>query len=173
MPNVVGTNGDSLPLTETILVENTNFKPIYGSVEGADRYFSEQLYGQLWEVTPLDKRLKALITATRNIDSLRFAGRKTEPTQPLEFPRNGETTNPQCLQYAVYEEALALLKGAETDTEFAGIFVSSRVFGKVRTDYDFRTAPEHVVAGIASHRAWIHLKPLLVQGKGIKLRRVS
>lgn len=165
---------DVLGLSDGFVVEATNYKPIYGSVEGANRYFSEQLYGQLWEIQTADVWQKALITATRNIDSLRFAGRKTVAGQPLEYPRNGETEVPQAIQYATYEEALALLKGIEPDTEAANLFVTSRVFGlRVRTDYDVAHSPEHVVAGVASFRAWNLLKPYLNTAREVKIHRVS
>lgn len=172
MPDVLLT--DSLDLGDSFVVEATNYKPIYGSVEGANRYFSEQLYGELWEAQTATVWLKALITATRNIDSLRFAGRKTNSGQPLEYPRNGDTEVPEPIRQATYEEALALVKGIETDTEAGNLFVTSRVFGlRVRTDFDVAHSAEHVVAGIASFRAWNLLKPFLNPARGVNLRRVS
>lgn len=165
---------DVLDLEDGFVVEATNYMPMYGSVIGANRYFSEQLYGQPWEIQTLTVMQKALMTATRNIDSLRFAGRKTVPGQPLEYPRNGDTLVPQAIQYATYEEALALLNGIETDTEAANLFVTSRVFGlRVRTDYDVAHSPEHVVAGIASFRAWKLLQPYLNPSRDLNIRRVS
>lgn len=164
---------DSLALSESLTMEVTGFVPIFGSVEGADRYWSEQLNGQLWEVTSADIKTKALVTATRAINRLRFAGSKSAESQPLEFPRNGQETLPEELQQATYEEALELLKGVDPSTEAGNIWVVSRAFGKVRTDYDFRTAPLHVVHGIASHKAWQLLSPLLSPASGVILRRRS
>lgn len=164
---------ESLELDESLTMEVTNFQPMFGAVEGADRYFSEQLYGQLWETQSLDNKQKALMTATRNINNLRFAGRKNDDGQPLEFPRNGDTVVPEAIQRATYEEALALLKGIDPETEYGNLSVSSRVFGKVRTDYAARHAPEHVVAGIASRNAWILLQPFLDPARGVRLRRRS
>lgn len=174
MPEFDESMTDTLDFEDVFVVETTNFMPMYGSVIGANRYFSEQLYGQPWEVQTLDMQQKALMTATRNIDQLRFAGRKTDEGQPLEYPRNGDTSVPQAVQYATYEEALALLKGIETDTEAANLFVTSRVFGlRVRTDYDVAHSAEHVVAGIASFRAWKLLQPYLNPARGVKIHRVS
>jgi hypothetical protein len=174
MPEFTENPSDALGISESLTMQVSNYKPMFGSVEGADRYFSEQIYGQLWEVQSLTKKQQALMTATRNLNSLRFAGRKTDEGQPLEFPRNGGTEVPEAIQRATYEEALALLKGIEPDTEYAGAFVTSRVFGRqLRTDYDTRSIPEYVVAGIASHRAWILVKPLLDPARDVRLRRVS
>ena len=173
MPEINDDLSDSLTPSELLTAQVVGFVPIFGSIEGADRYFSERLDTQLWEIASEDTKKRALIQATRAINTLRFAGSKSDETQPLEWPRNGEETIPEVVQQATYEEAFALLKGADPDTEAGGLFVSSRVFGKVRTDYDFRTAPEHVVAGIASFRAWTLLKPCLSPARSVKLRRES
>lgn len=165
---------DVVTLDDDFVVECTNYMPMYGSVEGANRYFSEQLYGQLWSIQTLETMQKALMTATRAIDTLRFAGRKTHSGQPLEYPRNGDTEVPEALRRATYEEALALLKGIDPVTEAGSLFVVSRDFGrKVRTDYDVAHSAEHLVAGIASFRAWNLLKPFLNPAREVTLRRVS
>lgn len=173
MPEITRTITDEIDLDDSLTMEVSNYQPMYGSVALADRYFSEQLYGQPWEVQTLTNKQKALMTATRAIDNLRFAGRKTEESQVLEFPRNDDTTVPTEVQRATFEEALALLNGVQSNTEYDGLFVSSRGFGKVRTDYDFRSAPEHVVAGIASRAAWLLLQPFLAPARSINLRRRS
>lgn len=167
---------DYLNLQDQMLFQVTNFSPIFGSVAGADRYFATVLHGQLWECTPFDQKMKALVTATNAINLLRFAGEKSYPHQILEWPRNHKPIPLELLQ-ATYEEALALLKGIDPVTEASNLYVKSRVFGRlqrVQTDYDFSLhAPEHVVAGIASFRAWQLLKPLLSPAKGVRLRRRS
>jgi hypothetical protein len=173
MPEINDELSDSLSIEESITMEITSYLPIFGSVASADRYFSERLDTQLWEVASLENKQKALVQATRAIDQLRFAGYKNDATQPLEWPRNDEETIPEGIQQATYEEAFNLLKGADIDTESNSLFVSSRVFGKVRTDYDFRTAPEHIVAGITSFKAWRFLQPFLDPARGINLRRRS
>lgn len=173
MSEIVDAVSDSVVLTESLTMQVVGFVPIFGSVEGADRYWSEQLSGQLWEIQSLDTKTKALITATRAINRLRFAGSKSVETQPLEYPRNGEATLPDVLQQATYEEAMELLKGVDPSTEAGNIWVTRRAFGQVRTDYDFHTAPIHVVHGIASFKAWQLLSPLLSPATGVRLRRWS
>jgi hypothetical protein len=171
MPEINDTLSDAVSTSDSMTYEVTDFRYIYGSVAAADRYFSEKVDGEFWSVQSADKKNRALITATRAIDNLRFHGEPTDATQPLSFPRNGDTESPAGIQQATYEEAFALLKGTKPDTEYAGSFVTARVFGKVRTDYDARTTPDHVVNGIASHRAWLLLLPFMVRGAGVKLRR--
>lgn len=173
MPEFVATSDDELVFTEQLTMEVTGAFVSFTSVEWADRYFSEQLDGQLWEVTTLDKKMKALTTATRAINNLRFAGSQTDATQPLEYPRNGDSTLPECLMQATAEEAIALLRGVDPNTEFGNIGVISRVFGKVRTDYSGRIAPPHVIAGIASFKAWRYLQPLLDPARGLRICRRS
>lgn len=171
MPEITGSLTEAVSTTEQLTYEVTDFKPIYGSLAGADRYFSEKVDGELWSVSTADKKMRCLTTATLAIDNLRFVGNPTEDDQPLQFPRNEATEVPGAVQWATYEEAFALLKGVRPDTEYANTFVSSRGFGKVRVDYDYRTSPEHVVNGIASMKAWLFLLPYLVKNTGLTLRR--
>lgn len=173
MPEFIVEFEDELDPTDTITMEVVGYMPIFGSVEGADRYFSECLYGHTWEILSLDTKQKALMTATRSIDNLRFTGSKTASDQPLQWPRNGDTEVPDAVRRATYEEALALANGADPNTEYDSIFVSSRVFGKVRTDYDRRTAPAWTLAGIVSQKTWILLRPFLNPTRTLRLRRES
>lgn len=173
MPEFNEGMSDSLDLQESLIMEVSNYMPMYGSVAGADRYFSEQIYGELWTVSTLSNKQKALMTATRAIDNLRFYGEKTSTTQPLEFPRQGASEPPDNIQRACYEEALARLSGIDSDTEYDNLRVESRVFGKVRTDYDTRHAPVHITSGIVSKRAWDYLVPYLDPATSVRLRRWS
>ncbi len=164
---------DSLSLADSMTMEIEGFIPVYGSVEGADRYFSSLLNSQLWDVSTLENKTKALIQATGMIDTLRFSGSKTETTYPLEFPRNGDTVVPQAINEGCYELALALLKEIDAETEHNNLYVRSRYFGKLRTDYDYSKAPEHKLAGIPSLAAWRKLKPYLSPNLGLRIRRDS
>jgi hypothetical protein len=164
---------EALEPDDSLTMEVMGIIPMYGTIEGADRYFSEQLYGEFWETQTAEKKQKALITATRAIDLLNFAGSKTDDSQVLEFPRNGDTEVAEAIQRASYEEALARLRGIDPVTEAGNLHVSARVFGKLRTDYDNRSAPQHITHGIASYAAWKLVLPYLAQARGVKLRRGS
>lgn len=172
MANIDVSISETLVITESTTNETAQFKGHYGTIAQANRYFSEVIYGELWIVTPEAKLKKALITATKMIDNLQFAGWKAVDTQPLEFPRGLQTSTPQDIEEATYELGLALLRGVVADTEYANTFVSKRQFGDVRTDYGYGSqAPEHIVAGIPSTNAWSKLRPYLGNNLGLKLSR--
>jgi hypothetical protein len=167
------TLADTLTQSDSMTMEIQGFIPVYGDVVGADRYFSSLLYGQTWEVTDATQKSKALVQASGLIDTLRFAGSKTDYSHPMEFPRNGETVVPQAINEACYELALTLLKEIDPDTELDNLYVQSRYFGKLRTDYDCSSAPEHKLAGIPNLTAWRKLKPYLSPNLTLRLRRDS
>lgn len=103
----------------------------YCSIEYADNYFADRLYADPWLGANAVHKSKALITATRRIDSLSLAGEKTGGnSQSLKFPRRlydvdsgiyqytrvgpvpyllVDTAIPEQVLEATCEEALALL----------------------------------------------------------------
>lgn len=164
---------ETLDFTEDIVFENIREFPIYGTVDEADRYFAVLLHGEIWErCTPI-RKYKALVSATSNINKLRFAGRKTNATQALEYPRNGDTVVPLAVRQATYEEAMALLKGIDVVTEYDNLFVKSRGMKPLVTDYDTGVVPEYKKHGIASLRAWNFILPYLLPNLDLRIRRES
>ncbi len=165
---------DSLAFAESLTLEISSVPLIYGSIAGADRYFGEVLYGQLWSLTAVAKKNKALVQATRMLETLPFYGNKAEEDQALSFPRNSDTEVPRDVESATYELADALLKGADIATEQRQLTVKSRKFGRIQTDYDFSLAwPEHIVAGIPSLESWKLIRPYLSPNLAVSLRRGS
>jgi hypothetical protein len=164
---------ESVDFTESLVVEIISEHPTYGSVQEADRYFGVLLHGELWERSTNIRKYKALVTATKQFDTLRYSGVKTSADQALEFPRFGQTTVPLAIRQACYEEALSLLKGVDPTTEYDNLFVRSRGFGSLRTDYEPQNPAEHKKAGITSLRAWQMLLPYLKPALDLKLRRES
>lgn len=59
----------------------------YASIEYADEHFEFELDADFWHETCYHEKAKALVTATRQIDSLNFIGVKADPNQILQFPR--------------------------------------------------------------------------------------
>jgi hypothetical protein len=169
----VETLTESIGFVEGTITEVISEHPTYGTVQEADRYFGVLLHGELWERTTPIRKYKALVSATKTIDTLRFAGRKTDDDQALEFPRYGQTSVPLAIRQAAYEEALSLLKGVDPTTEYDNLFVRSRGFGSLRTDYEPQNPPEHKKAGVTSLRAWQMLLPHLKPALDLKLRRES
>lgn len=174
MPDILDSLGDSFLVIEDLIVEIISEHPIYGSAQEADRYFGVLLHGELWERSSNIRKYKALVSATKQIDTLRFAGRKTIESQILQYPRFGDTSIPLAIRQATYEEALSLLKGVSLETEYDNLFIKSRGFGTLITDYwNEQSPPEHKKAGVTSLRAWQLLLPYLKPALDLKLRRES
>ncbi len=102
-------------------------KNSYISLEEANEYFAGRLGADYWDTLDDTQKEKALITATKRIDTLSFIGSKQKPKQPLQFPRfyySGLEYNglqladvPQQLKDAVCEEALTTLQYIENNSE--------------------------------------------------------
>ena len=82
----------------------------YCTIEYADEYFKNRLHAESWGETGDADKEKALRQATKEIDRQRLNGRKTNPSQPLAFPRYPDAEIPQNVKEACCEEALALLE---------------------------------------------------------------
>lgn len=61
----------------------------YATIDQATAYFATRLHSGLWAATNPTDKLASLVTATRIIDRLNFAGKKYNPNQELEWPRLG------------------------------------------------------------------------------------
>lgn len=158
----------------------------YGSVANADLFFSFTLNTRKWDTSsPLNKR-KALISATRLIDTLNYAGQKANDGQVLQFPRKnvyvdplttdsvitGDDNVPADIKIACYIIALRLLEGFDPDKEADLLAAASTKFGQVGTTYEREYIPEHKRAGIPSATAWNYLRPYLRDPYGVALVRV-
>jgi len=116
------------------LVVGTNS---YISVADADDYFLTRLNSAKWtSSTPTDKE-NALITATTMIDCLYiFNGEKTDPAQPLEFPRDGATEIPDKIKLATCEQAFYLLSvGDVTIPSASAEGVKKATLGSMSVEY--------------------------------------
>lgn len=89
----------------------------YLSVEAADAYFADRLFATAWTGA---LKAAALITATRRLEDLAWAGVRTTTTQALAWPRRDvydedlgqlldERTIPVEIQHATCEFALYML----------------------------------------------------------------
>lgn len=129
----------------------------YVSVEDADEYFSTVLNSDSWINAIYSDKEKALITATRSIEKLKFQGIKAVVGQPLQFPRalyvgtnisfrptqynnylNGwmvQNDIPSEVKNAVCEEALSLLKGIPKRIQLQKQGVKSFTIGDLQESY--------------------------------------
>jgi hypothetical protein len=157
----------------------------YITLTDANTYFAARLNSEAWEDASTADQQKALYTATRAIDNLRFTGIKSDlynqlvlgqsfVAQPLEFPRNGSTVIPEGIKNACCECAVAFLDGVDPNQEIRRQRVQSQGFASVRQAFFDKQAPEPwVLAGIPSYTAWQFLLPYLADPRQISLIRTS
>ncbi len=90
----------------------------------ADTYHEERLYNSRWGESDQDDKVRALVWATRVLDSFHWKGNPTsQGTQALAFPRTGivdwddyavaSDSIPDGIQWATAELAFKLIKDAE------------------------------------------------------------
>lgn len=131
----------------------------YASIEFADEYFKYDMNASIWANLEEEDKKKALVTATKQIDTLSFNGVKYKENQPLEFPRvtakvRNLTDNqlilyrdiikamaivPDDIKKATCEQALALINNRESSFDFADLQsqnVSSYSVGDVSVSFN-------------------------------------
>lgn len=169
----------------------------YGTMVEAIEYFNDRLHSRAWDNSSVDDKRKALIGATRIIDTLNYKGykapvhalfasaeeanstpsdeevREAEASQQRAFPRGTDTEVPTAIKRACYEIAIALLEGRDPDLELESLAVSSQGIESVRTTYTRTMTPiEHLINGVPSNAAWRLLRPFLRDDKSMTLKRV-
>ena len=120
----------------------------YVTIEDADAYFDDVLFPEPWTTSDEETKTKALIMASKKIDSLMLIGRRVESDQAQEFPRSiynsglgcwvDESEISQCVKDATCEEAIALLRGgteAAKRAELQRQGVTSFSLGKLSESY--------------------------------------
>jgi hypothetical protein len=67
-----------------------NSYEVYADLDTADAYLGAESWATAWRAeTDDDAKSRALVTATRTLDKLVWSGSKTDPEQPLQWPRKG------------------------------------------------------------------------------------
>jgi hypothetical protein len=143
----------------------------YITLTDAVDYFNTRLHADAWDCADPQDRTKALCTATRQIENLKFIGCPSVEGQSLHFPIDGETEVPLDIQYATAELALALLDGVDPELERANQDMISQDYGRTRSMYDRKNRPPHIMAGIVSFQAWNLLAKYLADPHIIRLHR--
>lgn len=161
MPTVVATAGAT----------NANS---YATVAEGTTYFDERLQTDNW--TDADNQARALIMATRRIDTLRFEGEKAASGQALKWPRisvfddNGDEyasdSIPTLVKHATFEEALRILNdNASSKDTFAvtGLAQFKRAkVGPLEVEIDETFRP-----GDLTDTALRILRPVLLRSAGL------
>jgi hypothetical protein len=168
----------------------------YRTVTDADAYFAEQLYARDWTSADPDDKDRAMLAATRSVDSLKFAGMKKAvydlleanpdatadeiqaayDSQLLQFPRDTQDadTVPDDIFWAVCEEAMSRLSGKDPAQEFENLTLTSENVGGTRVSSDrSQMPPQHIANFITSATAWRYLQRWLDENNNFDHRRVS
>lgn len=125
---------------------------VFGSVSGADAYLAASvIHADAWDALATAAKQRAVISATRILNRVPWAGSRSVPTQPLAFPRSGltvdgvdiaDTVVPDQICEATYEIA-ALLAGGTTSIETSATTatgvkrVRERVEGAIDTETEW------------------------------------
>lgn len=93
---------------KTVTINEKDY-PVYATLEDANEYFAG-FFNSGWESISDDEKLQLLVSATRSIDRVAYAGERVEENQQLKFPRiiYGNLTNDNILKEACCEEALSI-----------------------------------------------------------------
>jgi hypothetical protein len=147
----------------------------YGSVVDASAYLVEYKldYQAVWNATSLVQQTVAYNQAVRLVESLIFAGEKTDPVQLLDFPRDGLTDVPENIVRAVYEIAFALIAGKDTQLE-----ADTRSVVQTRGPLGNQTINPRYLTDARRHNipsevAWQYLCPFLRDVRSPVIERLS
>jgi len=166
----------------------------FGTLLEANNYFDNRLHESAWYGARPNDRPKALLAATRIINTLNYKGykspvytlllanpaatdaeiREQEASQRHEFPRGSDTEVPEDIRIACYEIAHSLLDGKDPELELENLGISSQGYESVRTTFSRSQVPiEHIINGVPNSSAWRLIRPFLRDEDAIKLARVS
>ena len=113
-------------INATLKIETANS---YVTLAEADSYFETVPSSTQWDNKSDDKKNRALISATRWIDSFVYFGERCDEDQALKFPRNNYQVDgvelscsaiPNNIKYAQYELANALANDTDAITGTTG-----------------------------------------------------
>lgn len=144
----------------------------YGTVNGGDIYFAAALGGSDWSGASEEEKQKALVSATRAIDRLRFKDAKFSDTQDLQFPRTGQTEVPGDIVKATYELANYMLSGVDLELEHQALTEAASSYGDTSSGRAPQAVSANAAAGIPSVVAWRYLQPYL-DAVRIRIRRIN
>lgn len=132
----------------------------YISYDEAAVYFDDRLHKDVWTSFDYTVCEKALIMASRRIDTLMLSGVKSNKEQAMEFPRT--VTNgvvPDKVKYAVCEEALYILPGTDKRAELQAAGVDSYGIGDLSES--FKGKGSFAAGGLQSIEAMRYMRGYL------------
>ena len=157
----------------------------YVTLAAANSYFETVPDSTTWTNKTDDQKNRALISATRWIDSLNFYGDRCDEDQALKWPRNNYDVDgvelecsviPNDVKYATYELARALANdtGAITDsTGTTGLYDEVQL-GDMRVKYSKTSQAVGTINNVFDVYPWLqtYLGPYCLGGSGTYQFRV-
>ena len=157
----------------------------YVTLAEADAYFETVPSSTQWDNKQDDKKNRALIAATRWIDSFVFYGDRCDHGQALKFPRNNYqvddvelacTAIPNNIKYAQYELARALANDTDAMTGNIGTNgnIAEAKLGDLQVKYNLASQGTGSVNNIMDVYPWLqsYLGAYMIGGAGSFQMRV-
>ena len=157
----------------------------YVTLAEADAYFETVPSSTQWDNKQDDKKNRALIAATRWIDSFVFFGDRCDHGQALKFPRNNYQVDdvelacsaiPNNIKYAQYELARALANDTDAMTGNVGTSgnIAEAKLGDLEVKYNVASQGTGSVNNIMDVYPWLqsYLGAYMIGGAGSFQMRV-
>ena len=157
----------------------------YVTLAEANSYFETVPDSSTWTNKTDDQKNRALIAATRWIDSFVFFGDRCDQNQALKFPRNNYqvddvelacTTIPNNIKYAQYELARALANDTDAMTGNVGTNgnIAEAKLGDLEVKYNLASQGTGSVNNIMDVYPWLqsYLGSYMIGGAGSFQMRV-
>lgn len=139
----------------------------YVTVSEAEELLIGNKFRESFMVLSTEEKEALLIAAAMRVDSLPFRGRKYDPRQAMEFPRNKMKSVPFRVKMAQVSEAVCVLDSeAENRRSMAEQGVTSVTLGKVSEGYG-GTSGSWDKTGLKSRAAYYFLRPYTFGGTPI------
>ena len=169
-------------INATVKGENANS---YVTLTEANTYFETVPDSSTWTNKTDDQKNRALISATRWIDTLVFYGDRCDDGQSLKFPRNNYqvdgvelacSTIPLNIKYAQYELARALANDSEAMTGNVGTDgnIEEVKLGDIQVKYNIQSQGTGSVNNVLDKYPWLqsYLGAYMLGGAGSFQMRV-
>lgn len=149
----------------------------YVTLADADTYFETVPDNTTWANKTTDAQNRAIISATRWIDSLSFYGDRCTDTQALKWPRDDYTVDgvdlactliPDGIKVATYELARALANDTDSITGSTGTtgLYDEVALGELRVKYKSSSTTSGVINNVFDVYPWLqsYLGPYCMGG---------
>lgn len=138
----------------------------YVTLAEANTYFETVPNSATWDDKTTDQKNRALISATRWIDSLNYYGDRCDEDQALKWPRNNYDVDgvelecsliPNDIKYATYELARALANDTDSITESTGTtgLYDEVQLGELRVKYNKSSQATGTVNNVFDVYPWL------------------